>query len=118
MAPVGEKGVRQVRETQGPAPVNSDLTLYATLLGAGKTLERPLQGKKGYIHVIQTSGYNAGKSHGVSVRISGPGAEQTELKEGDGAYIFVGEKGNVLTVEHAGAENTTAEVLVFDLELL
>lgn len=37
-----------------------------------------------------------------------------ELKEGDGAYIFVGEKGNALTVENAGDE--TAEVLVFDLD--
>ena len=114
VAPVGEKGVELVREAQGPAPVNSDLTLYATLLGARKTLERPLQGKKGYIHVIQTSGYNPLKSQGASVRIRGPGVEQMELREGDGAYIFVGEKGNALTVENAGDE--TAEVLVFDLD--
>jgi len=39
-----------------------------------------------------------------------------ELKEGDGAYIFVGEKGNALTVENAGDGNETAEVLVFDLD--
>ncbi|KAJ3575576.1 hypothetical protein NP233_g1004 [Leucocoprinus birnbaumii] len=114
VAPAWEEGVKNDREAEGPAPVHSDLTLYATLLSAGKTLERPLEGKKGYIHVIQTSGYNPRKSEGASVRISGPGYDQLELKEGDGAYIFVGQKGNALKVENLG--DKTAEVLVFDLD--
>jgi hypothetical protein len=37
-----------------------------------------------------------------------------ELKEGDGAYILVGQKGNLLKVENIG--DKTAEVLVFDLD--
>lgn len=114
VAPAWEEGVKNVREADGPAPVQSALTLYATLLNTGKTLERPLEGKKGYIHVVQTSGYNPQKSQGATVKISGPGYEELELKEGDGAYIFVGQKGNTLKVENTG--NKTAEVLVFDLD--
>jgi len=55
VAPVGADGVLLAREGEGPAPVQSPLTLYATLLGQNKSLDRPLSGKKGYIHVIQTS---------------------------------------------------------------
>jgi len=102
------------REGEGPAPVQSPLTLYATLLSGGKSLEQRLEGKKGYIHVIQTSGYNAGKGQGASVRASSKGGEELVLREGDGAYIFVGNSGNVLQVENTGDQ--VAEILVFDLE--
>ncbi len=113
VAPAWEEGVKNVRETDGPAPVQSALTLYASIMSPGKTLERPLQGPKAYIHVIQTSGYNAQTSQGAAVKISGPGYDELELKEGDGAYIFVGESGNALKVENVGDKK--AEVLVFDL---
>ncbi|KAH9479841.1 Putative quercetin 2,3-dioxygenase [Psilocybe cubensis] len=115
VAPVGAQGVLAEREAQGPAPVNSPLTLYATILGVGKTLDRPLEGKKGYIHVIQRSGYKEGKAEGASVRISSPGSDaELTLREGDGAYIFVGKKGASLTVENDG--DRAAEILVFDLD--
>ncbi|KAF8199055.1 RmlC-like cupin domain-containing protein [Pholiota molesta] len=92
--PSARKGVLPVREGEGPAPVQSPLTLYATLLGPGKSLARPLEGKKGYIHVVQTSGYNEGPAKGATLT----------LREGDGAYIFVGKAGNSLVI------------LVFDLD--
>ncbi|XP_006456257.1 hypothetical protein AGABI2DRAFT_139077 [Agaricus bisporus var. bisporus H97] len=114
VAPVGAKDVIHARESDGPAPVQSDLTLYATLMNSGKKLEQPLGGSKGYVHVVQTSGYNPGQAQGATVKISGPGYDSLELKEGDGAYIFVGQKDNVLEVENIG--NKRAEVLVFDLE--
>ncbi|KAJ3571201.1 hypothetical protein NP233_g3906 [Leucocoprinus birnbaumii] len=114
VAPAWEEGVKNDREAEGPAPVHSDLTLYATLLSPGKGLDRPLQGRKGYIQVVQTSGYNPRKAEGATVRISNPGSNPVELKEGDGAYIFVGQKGNVLKVENVGDE--IGEVLVFDLD--
>jgi hypothetical protein len=91
--------------------------LYATLVEKGKALEKKLSGKKGYFHVVQTSGYNPGKASGASVRIAGAGAGQQEiiLKEGDGTYLTVGEgEGVVLTVENVG--DGTAEVLLFDLD--
>ena len=114
VAPVGADGVVAVREGEGPAPVQSPLTLYATLLGQNKSLSRPLTGKKGYIHVVQTSGYNEGPSKGANIKITSKGAEELTLGEGDGAYVYVGKSGNVLEVENVGG--SVAEVLVFDLD--
>ena len=116
VAPVGADGVLQVREGDGPAPVQSPLTLYATLLEQNKSLDRPLTGKKGYIHVVQTSGYNNGQSKGANIKIASKGndGEELTLGEGDGAYIHVGNSGNVLEVENIG--DRVAEVLVFDLD--
>jgi len=114
VAPVGAEGVLAEREGSGPTPVQSPVTLYATILGPGKSLARPLEGKKGYIHVIQTSGYNDQKATGASVKISSQGGEDLTLREGDGSYIHVDKKGAVLNVENDG--DSTAEILVFDLD--
>jgi hypothetical protein len=114
VAPVGADGVLAVREGEGPAPVQSPLTLYATLLGQNKSLNRPLTGKKGYIHVVQTSGYNEGASKGASVKVTSKDGEELTLGEGDGAYIFVGNGGNAFQVENVGEH--VAEILVFDLD--
>lgn len=113
VAPVEAQGVLVEREGEGPAPVQSPLTLYATILGAGKSLVRPLEGKKGYIHIIQTSGYNAGPAKGAQIKISSRGGEELTLREGDGAYILRGKDGNSLVVENEG--DSGAEILVFDL---
>jgi len=40
VAPVWEDGVQDTREGEGPAPVQSALTLYASILGTGKALSR------------------------------------------------------------------------------
>lgn len=115
VAPIWGENVSSDREGQGPAPVQTALTLYASLLNGGKSLERPLEGKKGYIHVVQTSGYNTGKGQGASVKVSSKGGEELVLREGDGAYIFVGNNGgNNLEVANTGDE--VAEILVFDLD--
>jgi len=115
VAPVGADGVLAVREGGGPAPVQSPLTLYATLLGQNKSLGRPLIGKKGYIHVVQTSGYNEGQSKGATIKVvASKGGEELTLSEGDGAYILVGNNGNSLQVENVG--DRVAEILVFDLD--
>lgn len=66
VAPVDAEGVQEdKREGAGPAPVNSPLTLYATLLSQGKALTQAMKGKKGYIHVVQTGGYNTGPATGA-----------------------------------------------------
>ncbi|PPQ94614.1 hypothetical protein CVT25_011428 [Psilocybe cyanescens] len=115
VAPMGAKDVVIEREASGPAPVNSPLTLYATILGQGKSVDRVFEGKKGYIHVVQTSGYIDKKASGASVRISSQGSsEELTLREGDGAYIFVGKNGTSLTVENDG--DRSAEIFVFDLD--
>ncbi|KAF8882525.1 pirin domain-protein domain-containing protein-containing protein [Gymnopilus junonius] len=114
VAPIGAPGVLTQREGEGPAPVHSALTMYATILESGRIVERSLEGKKAYVHVIQTSGYKEGKASGASVKICAKeGAEELTLREGDGAYIFVGKQGD-LKVENGG--DRSAEIVLFDLE--
>jgi quercetin 2,3-dioxygenase len=108
-----ELGVLKEREAKGPAPVHSALTLYATLLSPGKSLTQSMRGKKGYIHVVQTSGYNVGPASGGEVNIVGGEGVKSTLKEGDGAYMYIGDDKQV-TVENTG--DKTTEVLLFDLE--
>ncbi|KAJ7262013.1 RmlC-like cupin [Mycena rebaudengoi] len=114
VAPVDAEGVlRDSREGEGPAPVQSPLTLYATLLSEGKSLKQNITGKRGYIHVVQTSGYNTKAATGASIKVVGAPGIEVELREGDGAYLHF-DKGGELTVENTG--DKTAEVLLFDLD--
>ncbi|KAG8836387.1 hypothetical protein FRC18_011518 [Serendipita sp. 400] len=106
----GDEGVSDEREGTGPTPVHSPLWLYATLLAPGKTIERPLNLSKGYLHVVQTSGYNDGKPKGAQVKVSGA----LELGEGDGAFISNKGEGEIVRVENVG--DTEAELLLFDLD--
>jgi redox-sensitive bicupin YhaK (pirin superfamily) len=107
----GDEGVTDEREGTGPTPVHSPLWLYATLLGSGKKVEQALKMNKGYLHVVQTSGYNTGKSEGNKIKINGA----VELAEGDGAFIKnLGGAGEVVSIENVGEGE--AEVLLFDLE--
>ncbi|KAF8652576.1 hypothetical protein AX16_004329 [Volvariella volvacea WC 439] len=119
----GDHMVVDAREGRGPTPIHSNLTMYAAVLSPGIGSDGlfgfRLRGRKGYVHVIQTSGYNTGIARGAGIRLCdgagfGGGAEAT-LYEGDGAYIMVGpgSNGEVLF------ENVTqgvAEVLLFDIE--
>jgi redox-sensitive bicupin YhaK (pirin superfamily) len=119
VAPVNDQGVKDVRESDGPAPVHSPLSLYATLISPSTTLIHTFQqtgkSRKGYIHVIQKSGYNPGPSEGARVKVSGAGEEGKDivLREGDGAYIQA-EDGAKLQVQNVG--EGVAEVLLFDME--
>ncbi|KAJ7142321.1 RmlC-like cupin domain-containing protein [Mycena epipterygia] len=114
VAPVDAPGVLgDSRESKGPAPVQSPLTLYATLLSEGKRLSQAVAGSKGYIHVVQTSGYNTEKATGAAVKVLGDAGVEWVLKEGDGAYLHF-EEATELIVENVG--ETTAEVLLFDIE--
>ncbi|KAF5372208.1 hypothetical protein D9758_005112 [Tetrapyrgos nigripes] len=119
VAPVSAEGVKKdLRDGKGsdgdgdgPAPVQSPLTLYASIVGEGKKVTQEMTGTKGYFHVIMTSGYNEGKAQGGTVKISGSGGEVT-LREGDGAYLQV-KPGSEFVVENVG--DRKAEVLLFDL---
>lgn len=113
VAPAGTKGASQEREADGPAPVHSALTMYATLLNPGKTVSQAMQGAKGYVQVVQTSGYNTAKATGAAVRLSS-GDQEVELKEGDGAYLTFPSGSFNVDVENVGERS--AEVILFDLE--
>ncbi|KAJ7667028.1 RmlC-like cupin domain-containing protein [Mycena rosella] len=104
---------RVVAPGKGPAPVQSPLTLYATLLSEGRCLTQAMAGSKGYIHAMQTSGYNTGAATGAAIKVFGSGGVEWELKERDGAYIHFNDA-HELTVENVG--DMTAEALLFDIE--
>jgi len=118
VAPIGAPEVSSKREDSGPAPVQSPLTLYSTLLSPSTSLPYTFSSRtgKGYIHVIQTSGYNTGAASGSAVKVSASGADGTieqVFREGDGAYIS-GSAGKEINVENVG--DSVGEVLLFDLE--
>lgn len=118
VAPVDADDVIEERETTGPAPVHSPLTLFASLISPGTTLahtflDGPDPYRKGYIHVVQTSGYNPSTPSGATVRVSDGKGKEALLKEGDGSYIQA-ESGDTLTVENIG--DKVAEILLFDME--
>ncbi|KZS94552.1 pirin domain-containing protein [Sistotremastrum niveocremeum HHB9708] len=109
VAPIGAPGVTEAREAEGPAPVHSPLTLFATIISPSKSVVHTLGSKKVHIHVVQTSGYNTGKSSGASIRLNG----STSISEGD-AVFGTGEPGDKIEIENTG--DIPAEVLVFDLD--
>jgi redox-sensitive bicupin YhaK (pirin superfamily) len=116
VAPVGSEDVSEEREGAGPAPVQSPLYLYATLLSKDASVTHKLKHsyitpgqRKAYVHVIQTSGYNTGKATGNRVLLNGG----LELAEGDGAFA-IGEEDQPIEIKNVG--ESAAEVLLFDLD--
>lgn len=93
--------------------MHSPLTLYASLLSPSKSVSHTLARSKGYIHVVQTSGYNPGKAVGAKVTVLSPDGTTLELSEGDGAYVTAS-AGTELQVNNVGDRVT--EILLFDLE--
>lgn len=117
VAPVGAESVMDEREAVGPAPVHSPLNAFATLLSPTKKLAysffQSSEEHKGYVHVVQTSGYNTKEASGAHVRVLGGGKGSVDLKEGDGVYIAAA-PGARLILENVGER--IAEVLLFDME--
>ncbi|KAI0796174.1 pirin domain-containing protein [Abortiporus biennis] len=106
--------VEEKRDGSGPAPIHSPLTLYASLLSPGSIVNQTINQSKAFIHVIQSSGYNGGMPNGGSIRVN----KETELREGDGAYIArtdiaFPDGGNELVIENVG--RSVIEVLLFSL---
>lgn len=107
------------READGPAPIRSQLRAYASLMDPGVSITHVFHPRlstdlrKAYIHLVQKSGYNLGKPSGARLRV---GAQADgpiiELREGDGAYLIVGNDAE-LKVENAG--DGEAEFLLFDM---
>ncbi|KAI0063972.1 Pirin-domain-containing protein [Artomyces pyxidatus] len=118
VAPIGRDGVSSDREGGGPAPVQSDVTLWATLLSSGAVVSHhlPASGigpeRKAYMQMIQTSGFNQGAGGGAHVRVH-IGEKEVDMREGDGAFVF-GENGGAITVENIG--DVVAEILLFDVD--
>ncbi|KAG8999643.1 hypothetical protein FRB95_012680 [Tulasnella sp. JGI-2019a] len=109
VAPVGQEDVTENREGTGPTPIHSLVSLHATILSPGKTVNHTFKGGKGYLHLIQTSGYNTGLAKGNRIQIN----SGLELGEGDGSFVHDA-AGSELRIENVGSGN--AELLVFDIQ--
>jgi quercetin 2,3-dioxygenase len=121
VAPIAPHATPEREDEGTPAPIHSPLTLYATLLSPSTPIKHVLEGKRAYVHVVQTSGYNtdrASSDTGAVVRVSGSGVQEgAALGEGDGLYITVqGDQGEPAEVVVKNEGNRVAEVLLFDLE--
>ncbi|KAJ7463305.1 RmlC-like cupin domain-containing protein [Mycena latifolia] len=115
VAPVDAPGVLLERDGTGPSPVQSALTMYAALLSEGRKVGQTMRGEKGFVQVIQTSGYNSGSASGATIQIRGADGGAVVLREGDSAYLEFGAVREVeLAVENVG--DRTAELLLFDLD--
>ncbi|KAG8950840.1 hypothetical protein FRC04_007072 [Tulasnella sp. 424] len=112
VAPVGSEGVDEERESTGPVPIHSQVTVYATMISTGNAVVHTLPDGAGtqraYIQVPQSSGYNQSVARGSRIRVNG----DLELAEGDGAFVW-GEPGEQLRIENTGEKS--AEALLFDL---
>jgi redox-sensitive bicupin YhaK (pirin superfamily) len=117
VAPVNAPTVSPTREGTGPTPVHSPVTLSAALISPFTTIPHTFTTTKGYIHVIQTSGYNPGMSEGATVRVKGTNSEEVVLKEGDGVYVNAkGSPESNVEVKFTNDGDKVAEILVFDLD--
>ena len=78
--------------------IHQDIEVFATLLDKDASVEHKMEeGRKAYIHVIQTGG---------SVLLN----DSVALEEGDGAFVE-----HVDRLKITGSGDGTAEVLLFDL---
>lgn len=105
------------REGHGPAPIQSDVTLWVTVLSPNKTVSRAMPStegeRKAYLQVAQLSGFNQGPARGSHLRVE-IGNQSVEMKEGDGVFVHAAPK-EELRLTNLG--DSAAEVLLFDVEL-
>jgi quercetin 2,3-dioxygenase len=105
------------REGHGPAPVQSDVTLWVTVLSPNKTVSRAMPSREGerkaYLQVAQLSGFNQGRGRGSQVRVE-IGKQSVEMKEGDGVFVHAAPKEELRLINLG---DSVAEVLLFDVDL-
>ncbi|KAJ3006922.1 hypothetical protein HKX48_009410 [Thoreauomyces humboldtii] len=121
VAPVNSQGVNNNRNTSGPAPVHSPITMFASILTPSKTITHtfPKSTPKAYIHNIMVGGYR-GPNVAAGDKFEDGGARLKlenglVLEEGDGAFVEIAEgEGNEFKFENVGAKD--AEFILFELE--
>jgi len=117
VAPIGSDGVSTDREGDGPTPIQSDVTLWATVLSPNSTVSRDMPSQKGerkaYLQLLQTSGFNQGTARGAHIRVQ-VGDQSVEMREGDGTFVHAAPK-EELRVTNLG--DSVAEILLFDVDL-
>ncbi|KAF2101171.1 RmlC-like cupin [Rhizodiscina lignyota] len=93
-----------------PIPLHADLSMDATILSPGKTVEHELVAngdRKVYVHVVMT-GKTQPEKGGAQIKVG-----DTVLGEGDGAFVDGARGPGKVSIENVG--DVPAEFLVFDL---
>lgn len=117
VGPLKSASVVDTREGAGPAPIHSELAMFASILEPRRTLEHTFTSgtKKAYLHHIMTSGYRkpseSPKSSGARLHVSSSEI-QFDVEEGDGVYIEVNGSAD-LELNSCGGVN--AEFLLFEI---
>lgn len=129
VAPVTDKNVEDQRLAQGPAPVHSWLSMDASILTPGSTVQHVISkpynsssdhtaAKKVYIHLTQSSGYKVGPASNTPqssrLRVTSPEGTSISLGEGDGVYVIGGQPGDAINIESSGGGN--AEFVLFEMD--
>ncbi|KAM0752152.1 Pirin-domain-containing protein [Meredithblackwellia eburnea MCA 4105] len=133
------QSVLDTREGEGPTPIHSPLTLYASILSPSSTVSHVFSAnsslssvaqpftkstgpsRKGYLHLImRQKGYRLphqklSEGPKLAVELVGKDGENqvSELVEGDGLYLDQIE-GSLITIKNVGEGD--AEFVLFDLE--
>jgi quercetin 2,3-dioxygenase len=105
-----ESRKRWGKETDSPIPLEADLSMDASILSPGKSVEHQLvqEGpRKVYLHVVMTDKTQP-KEGGAAIKVG-----ETVLGEGDGAYVEGATGPGSIKVESVGGK--PAEFLLFDL---
>ncbi|KAK4049376.1 hypothetical protein OIV83_004108 [Microbotryomycetes sp. JL201] len=123
VAPKHAPGVVDQRDNaSGPTPINANLSVFASVLEAGKEVKHELAADavRGYIHLAMKSGYrkpdvSAAEAYpdgGAHVTVN----EGMVLEEGDGAFVKVDKEageGRSLTFKNVGDKD--AEFVLFEM---
>jgi len=118
VAPVGGEKVIDEREANGPTPIHSPVSVYASILSAGKSVSHTFAPgtTKALVHNIMTSGYVEPRSKriqsGSKLQLKSS-AESLELAEGDGVYINVSGEPTLEIRAAEGCENS--EFILFEM---
>lgn len=121
---VGQPGVIDEREGQGPAPVHSKLKMLATVLEPKQSVTHKLASTttRAYLHLIMTSGY---RKPNVSAAEKYPdGGAMLEVneglvcEEGDGAFFEVrpGAEDSERVITFKNVAERDAEFVLFEME--
>ena len=104
-----ERHSGKVDETE-PIPLHADLSMDASILSPGKSVEHELVaegGRKVYVHVVM-SGKEQAETGGAQIKIG-----DVVLGEGDGAFVDGAKGPGRVNIESVG--DKPAEFLLFDM---
>ncbi|KAM0792899.1 hypothetical protein ACM66B_002660 [Microbotryomycetes sp. NB124-2] len=122
VAPKGTPGVVDKRDATGPTPINANLSMFASILEAGREVKHELAPDtvRAYIHLAMKSGYR-GPAVSAAQAYPDGGAHVTVndglvLEEGDGAFVKIDkDAGEGRTLNFKNVAEKDAEFVLFEM---